>query len=92
VKQRAAAGSRAPWHTYQKQMRSTTEGHDCRSDAGYGRPQARHRTRPDDRLTLRAVGTFDVCSNAVVNSDLSCSLYRGRLKWPYLHCQDDSVA
>jgi len=30
---------------------------------------------PDDRPTLRAVGTFDVCSNADVNSDLSCFLY-----------------
>jgi len=63
-----------------------------RPDAGCGRPQARSRTRPDDRPTLRAVGTFDVSSNAAVNSDLSCSLYRGRLKQPYLHCRADAVA
>jgi len=49
-------------------------------------------TRPDDRPTLRAVGIFDVCSNAAVNSDLSCFLYRGRMKRPYLHCRADSVA
>ena len=42
--------------------------------------------------TLRAVGTFDVCSNAAVNSDLSCFLYRGKLKRQHLHCQADSVA
>jgi len=71
---------------------SATEGRDRRTDAGYGRPQARHRMRPDDRPTLRAVGTFDVCSSAAVNSDLSCFLYRGWLKRPYLHCRADSVA
>ena len=52
----------------------------------------RRRVRPDDRPTLRTVGTFDVCSNASVNSDLSCFLHRGRLKRPYLHCRADSVA
>jgi len=52
------------------------EGRDRRPDAGYGRPLARRRTRPDDRPTLRTVGTFDVCSNEAVNSDLSCFLYR----------------
>ena len=52
-----------------------TEGRDRRPDVGYGRPQARRRTPPDDRPTLRSVGTFDVCSNGAVNSDLSCFLY-----------------
>ena len=42
---------------------------------GYGRPQARRRTRLEDRPTLRAVVTFDVCCNAAVNCDLSCFLY-----------------
>jgi len=59
--------------------------------AGYGR-QARRRMRPDDLPTSRAVGTFDVCSNAAVDSDLSCFLYTGRLKRPYLHCRANSVA
>jgi len=59
---------------------NATEGgeegsHDRRPDAGYGRPQARRRTRLDDRPTLRAVVTFDVCSNAAVNSGHSCLLY-----------------
>jgi len=35
----------------------------------------RRRTWPNNRPTLRAVGTFDVCSNAAVNSDLSRFLY-----------------
>jgi len=58
-----------------KQTCSAMEGCDCRPDTGYGRPQTHRRTWPDDRPTLRAVGTFDVCSNAAVNSDLSCFLY-----------------
>jgi len=46
------------------------------------------------RGRMMAVGTFDVCSNAAVNSDLSCFLYncRGRVKRPFLHCQANSVA
>jgi len=36
-----------------------------------------------DLPTSRVVVTFDVCSNASVNSDLSCFLYRGRLKRAY---------
>jgi len=58
-----------------KQTCSAMEGCDCRPDTGYGRQQTRRRTWPYDRPTLRAVGTFDVCSNAAVNSDLSCFLY-----------------
>jgi len=50
------------------------------------------RFRPDDRPIFRTVGTFDVYSNAAVNSDLSCFLYRGRLKRPYLQCRADAVA
>ena len=69
MKRRAAAGSPAPWRTCKKQTCSATEGRDRRPDAGYGRPQACRRTQPDDG------GTFDVCSNAAVNSDLSCFLY-----------------
>ena len=41
---------------------------------------------------IAAVGTFDVCSNVAVNSDLSYFLYTGRLKPPYLHCGADTVA
>jgi len=52
---------------------------------GTGDLQARRQTWPDDRPTSRVVGTFDVCSNAAVNIDLSCFLYRGRLKRPHLH-------
>ena len=84
VKRRAAAGSPAPWCTRQ----NVTGRRDRRPDAGYGRPQARHRTQS----ALQAVGTFDVCSNTAVNSDLSCFLYRGRLKRLYLHCRANSVA
>jgi len=40
---------------------------------------------------LRAVGTFDVCCNAAVNSDLCCFLYGGKLKRPYLHYRADTV-
>jgi len=47
---------------------------DRRPYARYGRPEARYRTLPDDRPTSRAVGTFNVRSNAAVNSDLSCFL------------------
>jgi len=57
------------------------------SDMGY--PQARCRPRLEDRPTSRVVGTSDVCSNAAVNSDLSCFLYRGTLRWLYLNCQAD---
>ena len=85
---RAAAGSPAPWCTCQ----SVTESPGYRYIAGYRRPQARCRTRPDNQPTLWAVGTFDVCFNAAVNSDLSCFVYRGRLTRPYLHCRADSVA
>jgi len=66
VKRRAVAGSPAPWRTCQK-ADVQRDGRDRRPNAGYGRPQAHRRTM--------AVGTFDVCSNAAVNSDLSCFLY-----------------
>ena len=59
---------------------------------GMGDHRPRHRTWLDDQPTLRAVGTFDVCSSAAVNSDLFCSLYGGRLKRPYLHCRTDALA
>jgi len=88
VKRRVVAGSPAPWRTCQNQTCSATQGRDRRPDAGCGRLQARRWTRPDDWPTLRVVGTFDVCSNAAVNCDLSCC----RLKWQYLHCRADSVA
>jgi len=50
VKRRAAAGSSAPWGTCQKAdvQRDGRTRSDRRPDAGYGRPQARRRTRPDD--------------------------------------------
>jgi len=49
---------------------------DLPPDAGYRRPQARRWMRLNNRPTLRAVGTFDVCSNAAANSDLPCFLKR----------------
>ena len=64
---------------------------DRRPDAEYGRPEARRRMRPDDRPTSRAIGIFDVCSNAAVNSGRSCLLYGGRLKRPHLHCRAEAV-
>jgi len=88
VKRRAVAGSPVPWRTCQNQTCSATQGRNRRLDAGCGRLQAHRWTRPDDWPTLRVVGTFDVCSNAAVNCDLSCC----RLKWQYLHCRADSVA
>jgi len=56
-----------------KQTCSATEGRDRRPNrpnAGYGRPGP-----TVGRARMMAVGTFDVCSNAAVNSDLSCFLY-----------------
>ena len=54
-------------------------------DAGYGKS-----TGPPSDVARRSAniagGTFDVCSNAAVNSDLSCFLSTGRLKRLYLHC------
>jgi len=58
---------------------------------GTGNPQTRRRTRPDDQPTSWVVSTFDVCSNVAVNSNLSCFLYRGRLKRPHLHCRAEAV-
>ena len=68
-------------HVSKQQAGNATEGggggesRDRRPDAGYGRQEARRRTRTHDPPTSRAVGTFDVCSNAAVNSGLSCFLY-----------------
>jgi len=75
VKRRAETGSPAPWlgTRWGNAIADRTPG------MGIGNPHARRRTRPDDRPTSRAVDTFDVCSNAAVNSDFSCFLYRGRL-------------
>jgi len=85
VKRRAAAKSLAPWRTCRNTGWERDGG--TRSPTG---PQVReiHRHRP----TLRVVGTFHVCSNKAANSDLSCFLYRGRLKRLHLHCQADAVA
>ena len=49
---------------------------DHRLAPGYRKATGPRRMRPDNRPTLRVVGTFDVCSNAAVNSDLSCFLQR----------------
>ena len=57
-----------------KQAGNAMGGRDRWLDTGYGRPQARHWTRPENQPTSQGVGTFDVCSNAAVNSDLSCFL------------------
>ena len=62
-----------------------------RGNAIADRPPGTEDPPSDDRPTLQAVGTFDVCSIAAVNSDLSCFLYGGRLKRPYLHYRADTV-
>ena len=71
VKPRAAAGSQAPWRTCQK-ADVQRDGGDAIADRmlcmGDHRPAVR-------RGRMMVVGTFDVCSNAAVNSDLSCFLY-----------------
>ena len=36
-------------------------------------------------------GSFDVRSNAAVNSARSCLPYSGRLKRPHLHCRAEAV-
>jgi len=83
---RAAAGSLVTWRT----CRTAGWEHDRGMQLPTG-PQIWdiHRPRLEDRPTSRVVGTSDVCSNAAVNSDLSCFLYRGRLRWLYLNCQAD---
>ena len=70
VKRRAAAGSPAPWRTCQKA--------DVQRDRGTRSPTGcwvSETTGPPSDGRMMAVGTFDVCSNAAVNSDLSCFLY-----------------
>jgi len=76
VKQRAAVWSLVPWHT----CRNTGWERDRRLAPGYGKS-----TGP---LWDAARQSADI---AAVNSDLSCFLYRGRLKRPHLHCQADAV-
>ena len=68
MKRRAAAGSLAPWHTYQKAAGRRDAIADQMLGMGDHRPAV-------GRGRMMAVGTFDVCSNAAVNSDLSCFLY-----------------
>jgi len=71
VKPRAAAGSPAPWRTCQKADVQRDGG-----DAIADRMQGMGDHRPAvGRGRMMVVGTFDVCSNAAVNSDLSCFLY-----------------
>jgi len=85
VKQRAAAGSSAPWHTCQNAGRECDGG--TRLLTG---PQVQEINRPavecgwtiGQHRGWSAVGTFGVCSNAVVKSDLSCCLYTGWAKKP----------
>jgi len=68
MKRRAAAGSPVPWRTCQKA--------DVRRDAIANRMLSMGDHMPAiGRSRMMAVGTFDVCSNAAVNSDLSCFLY-----------------
>jgi len=68
VKRRAAAGSPVPWRTCQKA--------DVQRDAIADRMLGMGGHRPAvGRGRMMAVGTFDVCSNAAVKSDLSCFLY-----------------
>jgi len=73
VKRRAVAGSPAPWRTCQS--RHAARRRDAiadRTDRMLG--MGDHRPTVG-RARMMAVGTFDVCSNAAVNSDLSCFLY-----------------
>jgi len=67
VKRRAVAGSPAPWRTCQKA--------DVQRDGGMRSPTGCWVWETTGRGLMMAVGTFDVCSNAAVNSDLSCFLY-----------------
>jgi len=74
VKRRAAAGSLAPWCTCQNA--GVEHDGEMRLPIGpwmpvTGIPQVHRRTRPDDWPTSRAVGTFDVCCNAALNSGVS---------------------
>jgi len=70
VKRRAAAASPAPWRTCQS--RHAARRRDAIADWMLG--MGDHRPAVG-RARMMAVGTFDVCSNAAVNSDLSCFLY-----------------
>jgi len=70
VKRRAAAGSPAPWRTCQNtdvQPDGGTRSPTGMPGMGDHRPAVGHGQ-------MMAVGTFDVCSNAAVNSDLSSFL------------------
>ena len=91
MKRRAAAGSPVPWHTCRNADVQRNGGTQSPTGSRVRETTAPHprRTPLDNRPTSRVVGTFDVCSNATVSSDLSCFLYRGRLKQPYLHCRAD---
>ena len=72
VKRWAAAASLAPWRTCQNADVQRDRGTRAIADRmpGMGDP------RPAvGRGRMMALGKFDVCSNAAVNSDLSCFLY-----------------
>jgi len=70
---RAAAGSLAPWRTCQKaDVQTAARQRDAIADQMLG--MGDHRPAVG-RGRMMVVGTFDVCSNTAVNSDLSCFLY-----------------
>jgi len=74
VKRRAAAGLRHRGARVETQAGNATGDVIADRTPGTGNPQAGRRTKLDKRLTSQEVGSFDVCSNAAVNSDLPCFL------------------
>ena len=72
MKRRAAAGSLASWRTCQKSRRQRDGG--MRSPIIDGMLGMGDHRPAVGRGRMMTVGTFDVCSNAAVNSDLSCFL------------------
>jgi len=81
---RSGRVSGAVAHVLKQGLKSDGGGRDCQPVSGR---RVREIHRPTNRPTSRVVSTFDVCCNAAVNSDLSCFLYRGRLKRSHLHCR-----
>jgi len=72
VKRRAAAGSPAGAVAHLSKSRRAARRRDAIADWMPG--MGDHRPTVGRGRTM-AVGTFDVCSNTAVNSDLSCFLY-----------------
>jgi len=72
VKRRAVAGSPAGAVAHLSKSRRAARRRDAIADRMLG--MGDHRPAVG-RGRMMAAGTFDVCSNAAANSDLSCFLY-----------------